>query len=305
MSKNWMPGNDTRGCRQMLWRLCTTCCILLMGETAYAQSRGSVLGVWPTSRLSTQIPKSSSQVGIGSATVSAWGSAASEARIFRYLLSQDDTKWKSLRIRDLVGLLNQTVPTYLNVAELDMLGVDPDYRIEDTIPPSSLGDRLLKVLDALELTIDIEGNMLVITSMDDVDSNPMIRLYDIANIVHGGDQDGYDIDNLRHQIIMHIDPDRWLTNGGMSDVTFYFSNARAYLVVSAPLVTQLKVNALLNTLQAGEPRGRTIPSRLTAKSSTRAALAPVTENSNPLRSPYRDLPSSGRDRISGGRFKAW
>lgn len=222
-----------------------------------------------------------------------------------------------MRLRDLAAWLSQSVPTYLNVTELDLLGVDPDERIQEAIPPSSVGDRLFKVLDQRDLTISVDGNMLVITSKDEADSDPMIRLYDVGDILSGFRSDNeiyHDADHLKHQIVMHIDPDSWYESGGMSGGTFYYTNSRTYLVISAPFSTQLKVNAMLNRLQFSEPRfqhrlvrqpkvHRNVDMRQNAP---QKLIKHSAHSSSFLRSPYRDLPSfHGRNDLRSLRFSGY
>jgi hypothetical protein len=75
------------------------------------------------------------------------------------------------------------VPVWINTAELDIEGIDPDTPINLQIPPVSLRSALRLMLLPLNLTYIIRNEVLEITSVASVESDPISRIYPVGDLV--------------------------------------------------------------------------------------------------------------------------
>lgn len=254
------------------------CCILLSFNAALGQSSNQIARGIPVGSYSlpdetdsrTQlfgarhVPRSVAGVKLGSVSLDPWTSPETEAAIYRALNSRNVAALTNVTIRKLAEYVGEQIPTYLDVSELDLLGVDPAHPIDgDTIPLGTLGGRLEIALEPLDLTFHIRGGCLQITSLDSAESHPQLRLYDVEPIVYRRKASDrtlatveWDYSTLENTIVQHIEPDNWLQAGGMSAITPVVTNSRLHLMVSAPTRTQLQVSELLKTLIRSESHHR-------------------------------------------------
>jgi hypothetical protein len=75
------------------------------------------------------------------------------------------------------------IPIWVNVAELEVEGVDPDSPITMELPPISLRSALRMMLKPLNLTYIIRNEVLEITTEASVEADPINRIYPVGDLV--------------------------------------------------------------------------------------------------------------------------
>ncbi len=113
------------------------------------------------------------------------GGNESEQKIYSALKQQIEPEYNGLPLQRLMTSLADelNIPIWVNVAELDLLGVDPDEPITLTLPPVSLRSALRLMLDPLELTYIVRNEVLEITSTDSADADPINKVYPVGDLV--------------------------------------------------------------------------------------------------------------------------
>lgn len=160
----------------------------------------------------------------------------------------EDYKLLAIPLREVVQLLSEKTGThfYVNVPELDLLGVDPDEPITIDGPKTSVRAMLRRMLDPFELTYKVRENSIEITSKDAADSEPAIRFYDLSYILPNASN----ADSVSNAIQESIHPDTWVPNGGTSTCVFVGS----MMVVSAPDSTHELIEIMLMNLSQMNPQ---------------------------------------------------
>ncbi|MEM7478348.1 MAG: hypothetical protein AAF483_25480 [Planctomycetota bacterium] len=221
-------------------------------------------------------------------------SPTEEQKVLQFLASNTQIVKQGMTVEDMARSMKSFIPTHLDRMELDLLGVDPDTPIGVAVR-GRVSTQLIMALEELELTIHFRHGVLTITSQDDAESDPVIQVYEIAE---SRADSSYDFDNLLNNIAMHVDPDSWLTNGGIGSMTIFERTDRWLLVVSAPFTRQLRIAAFLEQLlpmkvQAG-PRNAipkpTLPFGGWSASPPTSAMQSGGFFRNKLARPSRDLP---------------
>lgn len=100
-----------------------------------------------------------------------------------------------------------------------------------------LRDILLRILKPLDLRYSIQESYLLITSAETAFSSPVIRTFDLAQIM----PDNANVRQLLEAIVLTIAPDLWRDNGGENTLTVLGS----LLIVRADEETHLKLEKLL------------------------------------------------------------
>lgn len=125
---------------------------------------------------------------------------------------------------------------------LEELGIEEDVPI--TISgKGTMRDLFRRMLHPLELTYRVNESTIEITSQEEADENPAVRLYDLSYV-----QSTMDLDAIHNAIMQTIDPDSWPMGGG----GIYFVGSM--LVIAAPEERQLKVQMLLSKLSKINPQ---------------------------------------------------
>ncbi len=78
------------------------------------------------------------------------------------------------------------IPIRLNTVELGVAGVNPDEPINIKLPPVSLRSALRQILaeiDIAELTYTIRDEVLLITTQEDADAVPQVKVYPVGDLV--------------------------------------------------------------------------------------------------------------------------
>ena len=168
------------------------------------------------------------------------------------LFACDDSNG-DVRSLDRLGYeLNQTIPVFLEIDELEKENVDPRADIKIASPPGPLAARLDEVLKPLGLTFVCRRCRIEITTEASIDENEgTTRVYDVSPLVFGV-RDG--LEQLTNNIEYSIDPDSWINNGGTSvispNVIADGSVAVTTLIISAPSVCHMRIQCLLDRLNS-------------------------------------------------------
>lgn len=132
------------------------------------------------------------------------------------------------------------IQAYINVPELDLLGVDIDTPITMSIEKGSAADLLALILDPLDLAYSTRSIGLEITTKDAVDADPVVAYYDLAWVIDRSD----DAKAVLDAIEQTIHPDSWISNGGTSTLQC----VGRVLVVAAPDSTQSHIESFFANL---------------------------------------------------------
>jgi hypothetical protein len=126
--------------------------------------------------------------------------------------------------------------------ELDLQSIadDTDTSVDQPITLTAkapLRDILLRILKPLDLRYSVQDSYLLITSADAAFSSPVIRTFDLAQIM----PDNANVRQLLETIVLSIAPDSWSENGGNNTLTVLGS----LLIVRADEETHLELEKLL------------------------------------------------------------
>jgi len=126
--------------------------------------------------------------------------------------------------------------------ELDLQSIadDTDTSVDQPITLTAkapLRDIMLRILKPLDLRYSVQDSYLLITSADAAFSSPVIRTFDLAQIM----PDNANVRQLLEAIVLSIAPDSWSENGGDNALTVLGS----LLIVRADEETHLELEKLL------------------------------------------------------------
>ena len=129
-------------------------------------------------------------------------------------------------LRDLLVKLQEEfdIPIVLSAKKLEEAAVSPDTPIACSLPQAPLKTQLRALLDPLQLTYTIRDEVLIITTPEDAESQLIIRLYDIRQLLSAGVSG----EQLYKQLITDVNPPNWDRNGGPGTASIY----RGILVVN-------------------------------------------------------------------------
>lgn len=173
---------------------------------------------------------------------------AAYSRLRTLLRTKVETDFQNVPLRTLLKnyAMQTGVDIFLNLTELDLLGMDPETPITVHHTDVSAEVALNLILDPLELTMRFTEAGVEITSQDAAESDPQIRYYDAAWVIA---ETGH-LDSLMNVIQISIDPDSWLSSGGTSSIV----PLGQVLVVAAPPTTQIKIEDMLSNLAMFRPK---------------------------------------------------
>jgi hypothetical protein len=151
------------------------------------------------------------------------------------------------------------VPVLLSHKKLEEAGVSPDAPITCEFPPAPSAIQLARILQPLDLTIDVRGEALGITTPEDAEGSVFPRVYDARPLLEPGiclpgmNEGRYLVDLIESQVRQTS----WDNVGGPGAVDLY----RGLLVVSQTLERQNEVATFLNELRRATLlyRGRSVP----------------------------------------------
>lgn len=134
------------------------------------------------------------------------------------------------------------VPFYINEVELDNIGCGPDAPVTARGKDVRLGEIREQIFVPMQLDYRIHESDIEVTSTDDVENEPDLRVYDLAFKT----REAVELDNLVSIVAQTIDSDQWRDYGGTGNSTLLsFGSA---LVVYAPEDTHRKLTEFLSQL---------------------------------------------------------
>ncbi|GAB5402217.1 MAG: hypothetical protein Aurels2KO_04480 [Aureliella sp.] len=138
----------------------------------------------------------------------------------------------------------------INRQELEAFGVDSDtpVSVEGEMP---LREAFRIILTPLELTYRATESGIEITSIDDADSRPNIRFYDLAYIL----PNSANADALVNAIQQSVEPDCWHANGGTSSVVLVGS----MMIVSSRDTVHQQIETMLLHIRRMNPSNAATP----------------------------------------------
>ncbi len=120
------------------------------------------------------------------------------------------------------------------------------------------GARLLLLLASEDLTLNIQGGQLILTTTEAAEQRLSLRVYDVTPLIdqrsatttQDSNSFGYSLQgnfrSLIHVLETAVDPETWETLGGPSSIVPFQCRQRHWLVISTTISTQWKIQALLN-----------------------------------------------------------
>lgn len=133
---------------------------------------------------------------------------------------------------------------------LEDLGIDFDQPVKATYSRISLQQALEHSLQPLELDWVIRGRALVISTQEECDTQMIVRVYDVRDLVVTGNFGHGEFDSLIDSIIATVAADSWAENGGGEAEIRPFHVDKTYaLIISQTFRVQRQIEQLLNDLR--------------------------------------------------------
>jgi tetratricopeptide (TPR) repeat protein len=114
------------------------------------------------------------------------GGNDAEQRIYAALKEQlDDATYTGQPLSQVMQILSDdlNIPIWIDEAELELLGVDPDTQINLNLTSISVRSVLRLMLEPLDLTYIVRDEVLQITSADKADEDPINKVYPVGDLV--------------------------------------------------------------------------------------------------------------------------
>lgn len=176
-----------------------------------------------------------------------------EAKIRQSLATKVDADYRGQPLNQVLVSFGDAcdIPIWINSRELERFGIDVDAQVDLELPVKvTLRSALRLMLKPLELTYIVRNEVLEITSIQDAESDPQNKFYDLAYVTRVlGEEDPALITALIQECVV---PDTWSANEGPSSINVIGHT----MVVSAPQPIHEKIVELLSKLvvesQAGQ-----------------------------------------------------
>jgi len=185
-------------------------------------------------------------------------------------------RWDILDVTlvDLMDIIHKRfdVAVMVDVTSFKDEGIDPNWRVSLPSGTTSLETALKLALDSVALTIDVEGDVLVLTTATKANERLITRVYPVLDLVYFGGSPGQDLDFASlMQVIQQNTSGEW---GDVDGVGGELSALplRALLAVRQTREVHREIEGLLSALR----RARNLQTYLTA------STAPVHRGSQPL-----------------------
>jgi RNA polymerase sigma factor (sigma-70 family) len=137
----------------------------------------------------------------------------------------------------------------IDLAELEVEGVDPDSPVTLELPSCSLRELLDIVLKPLNLTYRIRESWIEITTEAAVEASPPLRSYDLSYLCSTSES----FDAVVSSMQTSIEPDGWQENGGTSTI----SNVGSLLIVKCPDRIHYEIESFLRLIAKMNPDNTT------------------------------------------------
>lgn len=147
-------------------------------------------------------------------------------------------------LRNAVAQLGKqiSVRITINEKELDSLGLDAEQEITAAAKQVTFREAMLQILKPFDLGVRFHESDIEVSSLDDLNSDPITRVYDLAYKF----RTPIDLAQVCNVVSQTIDPDEWRDYGGTGSSTLQpFGSA---IVVSAPDSTHWGVVQFLSKL---------------------------------------------------------
>ncbi len=132
------------------------------------------------------------------------------------------------------------IPIKLDHTALENAGVANDTPVNNTLREVSLHTALRQVLEPLDLTYLVIGEVLMITTRDEADVHPDVRVYSVDGLANDDT-----IDDLIKVITATCTPESWKSVGGFGQIEKY----QGKLVVRQSGEVQWEISQLLADLR--------------------------------------------------------
>lgn len=167
-------------------------------------------------------------------------------------------------------------PISLNAEAMSEIGVDIDEQLDQATGAVGypLGTELLAVLEPHDLTCVVRHGKLQITTTENAEAYPVVRVYDVTSLVAVQARGGkmvVDVSGLIDTIQISVSPDTWEILGGLSTISKNILNNRCLLVIRAPTMVHIDVQQLLDQFVVA---GRVPESKFTSSDVTAGDLRP-------------------------------
>ncbi len=150
----------------------------------------------------------------------------------------------------------QEVGIHIDAKALSAAGVSTDQPVSCKAKDISLRAALGLALSSSGLTWVIRNESLVITTLDDANAHPEIRVYPVRDLVTVEDAQGnssQDYKSLLDVVRESVQPASWTEIGGAGTIKFLATSGS--LIVSQPADVQREISALLETLRKARDAG--------------------------------------------------
>jgi len=165
-----------------------------------------------------------------------------ELKIRRELVKSTTLDFVETPLAEVVMFLQDLhqIPVKLDATALENAGVADDTPITNTLREVSLHTALRQVLEPLDLTYLVAGEVLMITTRDEAQAHPEVRVYNVDGLASEKS-----IDDLIKVITSTCTPESWKTTGGFGQIEEF----QGKLVVRQSGEVQWEISQLLADLR--------------------------------------------------------
>lgn len=167
---------------------------------------------------------------------------AAELKIRRELVKSTTFDFVETPLVEVVMFLQDLhqIPVKLDHTALENAGVADDTPVTNTLREVSLHTALRQVLEPLDLTYLVTGEVLMITTRDEADVHPDVRVYSVDGLATEKS-----IDDLIKVITSTCSPESWKATGGLGQIEKF----QGRLVVRQSGEVQWEISRLLADLR--------------------------------------------------------
>ena len=167
---------------------------------------------------------------------------AAELKIRRELIKSTNLDFVETPLVEVVMFLQDLhqIPVKLDHTALENAGVADDTPVTNTLREVSLHTALRQVLEPLDLTYLVTGEVLMITTRDEADAHPEVRVYSVDGLATEKS-----IDDLIKVITSTCTPESWKATGGFGQIEKF----QGRLVIRQSGEVQWEISQLLADLR--------------------------------------------------------
>ena len=167
---------------------------------------------------------------------------AAELKIRRELIKSTNLDFVETPLVNVVEFLKDLhqIPIELDHTALENAGVADDTPVSNSLTEVSLHTALRQVLEPLDLTYLVTGEVLMITTRDEADAHPEVRVYSVDGLATEKS-----IDDLIKVITSTCTPESWKATGGFGQIEKF----QGRLVIRQSGEVQWEISQLLADLR--------------------------------------------------------